>query len=265
MQTIAAIQMCSTSNVDDNLAQAKQLVAQAAGNGARLVVLPEMFALLGCQHAEKITHQETEGSGKIQDFLAQLAHDHHVWVVGGTTPLVCTTPGKVRAACLVFDDNGQQMARYDKIHLFDAQLSQQESYCESATIEAGNNTIVLDTPFGKLGLCVCFDIRFSSIFMELSRQGVQIIAIPAAFAVKTGKAHWEILLRCRALDTLAYVVGAGQSGQHPNGRTTHGHSMIVNPWGEIMAQKEDGVGVVSAEIDLNKLAEIRRQLPVVLS
>lgn len=263
MQTAAAIQMCSTGNVDENLAQAEHFVAQAAHQGARLAVLPEMFALLGCQHAEKITHQEVEGTGKIQDFLAQTAAKHQIWIVGGTTPLVCTTAGKLRAACLVFDDKGQKMARYDKIHLFDAQLSEQEFYRESATIDPGKQTVVVDTPLGKLGLCVCFDMRFSSIFTELSQKKVEIIAIPAAFTVKTGKAHWEILLRCRALDTLSYVIGAGQSGQHPNGRSTYGHTMIVNPWGDILAQQAEGTGVVAAEIDLKKLYEIRQQLPVV--
>lgn len=266
MQTAAAIQMCSTGNVDENLAQAERLIAQAAALGARLVVLPEMFALLGCQHAEKIIHQETQGSGKIQDRLAQIADSHNIWIVGGTIPLISHTPEKIRAACLVFADNGQQMARYDKIHLFDARLSQQESYCESATTEPGNQLVVLDTPVGKLGLCVCFDMRFPSIFLELSRQGAEVIAIPAAFTVKTGIAHWEVLLRCRALDTLSYIIGAGQSGQHPNGRSTYGHSMIVNPWGEIVSEKTDpGAGVVCAQIDLEKLGEIRKQLPVVKS
>jgi nitrilase len=174
------------------------------------------------------------------------------------------TPGKIRAACLVFADNGQEMARYDKIHMFDAQLSQQEAYCESATTEPGEQIVVLDTPIGKLGLCVCFDMRFPPIFAELSRQGAEVIAIPAAFAVKTGLAHWEVLIRSRALDTLSYVIAAGQSGQHPNGRTTHGHSMIVNPWGEILSeQSQTGPGVVCAPIDLERLYEVRRQLPVV--
>ena len=264
MQTAAAIQMCSTGNVDENLAQAEQLIAQAATLGARLVVLPEMFALLGCQHAEKITHPETPGSGKIQDFLAHTAAKHQVWIVGGTIPLRSNTPEKIRAACLVFADNGQEMARYDKIHMFDAQLSQQEAYCESATTQPGEQIVVLNTPIGKLGLCVCFDMRFPAIFAELSRQGAEVIAIPAAFAVKTGLAHWEVLIRSRALDTLSYVIAAGQSGQHPNGRTTHGHSMIVNPWGEILSeQSQTGPGVVCAPIDLERLYEVRRQLPVV--
>ncbi len=264
MKNVAAIQMCSTGDLDENFAQATALTAQAADAGARLVVLPEMFALLGCQLADKINHREAPGSGKMQDFLAELAAKHHVWVVGGTIPLTSQTSGKARAACLVFSDNGQQVARYDKIHLFDANLSQQEAYCESASIEPGDSITLLDSPVGKLGLCVCFDMRFPHIFTELSARGAEVIAIPAAFAVKTGQAHWELLVRCRALDTLAYLVAAGQSGQHPNGRNTYGHSMIVNPWGEIIAeQTTEGPGVVSASIDLERLYEIRKQLPVV--
>lgn len=264
MQTVAAIQMCSTSDLNENLAQAADLTAQAVYAGARLVVLPEMFALLGCQLADKISHQETPGSGKMQDFLAELAAKHNIWVVGGTIPLTSHTPGKARAACLVFSENGQQIGRYDKIHMFDANLSQKEAYCESAGTEPGDTITLLDSPVGKLGLCVCFDMRFAYIFTELSARGAEVIAIPAAFAVKTGQAHWELLVRCRALDTQAYLIAAGQSGEHPNGRNTYGHSMIVNPWGEIMSeQTTQGPGVVSAAIDLERLHEIRRQLPVV--
>lgn len=264
MPIAAAIQMCSTGNVDENLAQAEHLINQAAAQGARLVVLPEMFPLLGCQSSEKITHQEKPGSGKIQDFLAQIAAKQKVWVVGGTIPLLGQITGKTRAACLIFDENGQQKARYDKIHMFDAHLSAQEMYCESAVTEPGDQIVILDTPIGKLGVCVCFDVRFPTIFMDLNQQGVEVIAIPAAFAVKTGQAHWEILLRCRALDTLSYIVGAGQCGEHPNGRKTYGHSMIVNPWGEIVAErKENNPGVVCGAIDLEKLREVRKQLPVI--
>ncbi|MCX7090329.1 MAG: carbon-nitrogen hydrolase family protein [Legionellales bacterium] len=264
MQTVAAIQMCSTNDLHENLAQAADLTAQAVDAGARLIVLPEMFAILGCQLADKISHQEAPGSGKMQDFLAELAAKHKIWVVGGTIPLTGHTPGKARAACLVFSENGQQVARYDKINLFDANLSQKEAYCESASTEPGDTITLLDSPVGKLGLCVCFDMRFPNIFTELSMRGAEVIAIPAAFAVKTGQAHWELLVRCRALDTQAYVIAAGQSGQHPNGRNTYGHSMIVNPWGDIISEQiTQGPGVVSATIDLEWLHEIRRQLPVV--
>ena len=264
MQTAAALQMCSTGDINENLAQAEQLIAQAVAHGARLVVLPEMFALLGCQHAEKIMHYETQGSGKIQDFLAQTAEKYQIWLVGGTIPLLSNTPDKIRAACIVYDDNGQAVARYDKIHLFDVQLSQQEVYLESATTEAGDQLVVVNTPIGKLGLCICFDLRFPVIFNELSRKGAEVIAIPAAFTVKTGQAHWELLVRCRALDTQAFIIAAGQSGHHPNNRVTYGHSMLVNPWGEIIAEQHvTGPGVVHASINLEQVYAVRRQLPVV--
>lgn len=264
MQIVAAVQMCSTPNLDENLTQAAKLIAQAADSGARLLVLPEMFALLGCGHTNTITHQETAGSGKIQDFLAKIAQRHGIWLVGGTIPLTSNNKDRIRAACIVFDHNGNQAARYDKIHLFDATLSPQESYHESATIEPGQTITTVATPVGKLGLGVCFDLRFPALFAELSQQGVEILAIPAAFTVKTGQAHWETLVRCRALDTLAYVIGAGQGGQHPTGRKTHGHSMIVNPWGEVLAQHtQPGPGFVCASIELDQLYEIRNQLPVI--
>lgn len=264
MQTVSAIQMCSSSHIDENLAQAQRLVTEAVDMGAKLVVLPEMFALLGCHMTDRATYQETAGSGKTQDFLSELAANLQVWIVGGTIPLVSNTPGKTRAACLVFAENGQPVARYDKIHMFDVRLSEQETYCESASTEPGDTITLVETPIGKLGVAVCFDIRFPHIFSGLSDQGVEVIAVPAAFAVKTGQAHWAVLMRCRALDTLSYVIAAGQSGHHPNGRLTYGHSMIVNPWGEIMAeQQETGPGVVSAEVDLAKLHEVRRILPVI--
>lgn len=264
MQTVSAIQMCSSSHIDDNLAQAERLITQAVDAGAQLVVLPEMFAILGCHMAERVGYQETAGSGKTQDFLSELAASLQVWIVGGTIPLASNTPGKTRAACLVFADNGQPVARYDKIHMFDVRLSDQENYCESTSTEPGDTIALIETPIGKLGIAVCFDIRFPHIFSELSAQGVEVLAVPAAFAVKTGHAHWEVLLRCRALDTLSYVIAAGQSGHHPNGRITYGHSMIVNPWGNIIAeQKESGSGVVSADVDLGKLYEVRKVLPVV--
>ena len=248
MPIAAAIQMCSSGNVEENLAQAEQLVSKAVTQGAALVVLPEMFPLLGCHKAEKNLHQESFGTGKIQDFLANTAAKYHVWVVGGTIPITSSIAGKTHAACLVYDANGQQKARYDKINLFDARLSTQEQYCESDTIAAGKEIVIVDTPIGKLGLCVCFDIRFPEIFLAMNQKGVEVIAIPAAFAAKTGQAHWELLLRCRALDTLSYMIGAGQCGHHPNGRKTHGHSMIINPWGEIVAElKANEPGVICAE------------------
>ncbi|MFA5961026.1 MAG: carbon-nitrogen hydrolase family protein [Tatlockia sp.] len=264
MKKVAAIQMCSTNNVEENLATAAALIAEAALQGAELVVLPEMFVLLGCDSSEKIKIKETAGSGRIQNFLAALAAKHNIWIVAGTVPIACQHPKKVRAACIVYDNQGEQVARYDKRHLFDVTLSAAESYRESDTTEAGeDNFVVVDTPVGKLGLAVCFDIRFSEHFSTLSAKGAEIIAIPSAFTVQTGEAHWALLARCRAVDTFSYVIGACQGGTHTNGRKTYGHSMIVNPWGAVVSEALNlGSGVTYADIDLEKLYEIRRQIPV---
>lgn len=264
MKRVAAIQMCSTNNVEENLSTAATLIEQAAAQGAVLAVLPEMFVLLGCDNAEKVKIKEVAGSGKIQHFLSMLAAKHKIWIVAGTIPIACRHPNKIRAACIVFDNQGEQVARYDKRHLFDVTLSETERYRESDTTEAGTNIpIVIETPVGKLGLCVCYDIRFPEIFTELSAKGAEIIAIPSAFTVKTGEAHWELLARSRAIDTFSYIIGACQGGTHSNGRKTHGHTMIVNPWGEVMTEvKNPGISITYAEIDLERLYEIRKQIPV---
>lgn len=263
MTKVASIQMCSTSTLDENLETAAMLIEKAAAEGATLAVLPEMFAIIGQNAFDKITIKKIPGVGKIQNFLSNLALNHHIWIVGGTIPLVGDDANKVRSACLVFDSQGNQVARYDKIHLFDAVISEQEVYKESDTTEPGSNIVVLDTPVGKLGLCVCYDIRFPQVFAELSAQGAEVIAIPSAFTVKTGCAHWEILVRCRAIDSFCYVIGACQGGVHPTGRETYGHSMIVSPWGTIIEEVTvPGNAVVSADIQLEKLYEVRSKIPV---
>ncbi|PJD90774.1 MAG: hypothetical protein CK424_08920 [Legionella sp.] len=264
MKKVAAIQMCSTSNIDENLTQAHLLLEQAAASGAVLAVLPEMFPKIGQIPHDINLYKESYGHGKIQDCLAEIALKHRIWIVGGTIPIQADHPNKIKAACIVFDDQGQQMARYDKMHLFDAVLSNQESYVESDTTEAGTQVIVVPTPVGTLGLGVCFDIRFPSLFSELSALGAEVIAIPAAFTVQTGQAHWETLMRCRALDCFSYMIGAGQGGTHSNGRITHGHSMIVNPWGEILDEvKHPGTGIAYGDIDLQMLYDVRKRIPVV--
>lgn len=265
MAKIAAIQLCSTEIIDENLRTVADMVQKAAAQNARLVVLPEMFACLkSARQIETTSASEYPGSGKIQDFLANLAVRHNIWIVGGTLPLVCEKTNKIKAACLVFDNFGVQVARYDKIHLFDVQLSPEESYKESASIEPGDTLSVIDTPLGKLGLCVCFDIRFPQMFSELVALGAEIIAIPAAFTQKTGEAHWELLMRCRALDSFCYIVGAGQGGNHPNGRATYGHSMIVSPWGDIIDEVlTPSPAIAFADIDLQKLYDIRAKIPVI--
>ncbi len=264
MNKVAAIQMCSSDNVDENLTTAARLIEQASNQGAVLAVLPEMFVMFGEQALDKVRIKEKSGTGKIQDFLAALAIKYNIWIVAGTIPIACDIPNKVRAACIVFDNKGCQVARYDKIHLFDVTLSEQEVYKESDTTQPGDEIIVVDTPAGKLGLCVCFDMRFPEHIAQLSAQGVEIIAIPAAFTAKTGAAHWELLVRCRAIDSFSYVMGACQGGTHPNGRKTHGHSMVVDPWGVIIDEMNTpGNGVVYAEVNLEKLYEIRNQIPVI--
>lgn len=258
----AAIQLASGSNLSANLLETGKLVEQAVREQARLVVLPENFAFMGHTCSELIGIRETEGQGPLQDFLAQLAQRHGIWLVGGTIPLQATASDKVRAACLVFNDQGERVARYDKMHLFDVDLEEtDEHYRESNSIEPGDGPVVIDTPFGRLGLAVCYDLRFPELFRSLSAQGAEIIALPSAFTALTGKAHWEILVRARAVENLAYVIAAAQGGFHINGRETHGHSMIVNPWGQIMASRERNSGAVVAEIDLNYLQAARRNIP----
>lgn len=264
MNKIAAIQMCSTNNLEENLSTAATLIAQAAAQGVKLAVLPEMFVLLGCDSAEKVKIKETAGSGRIQNFLSRLAIKHDIWIVAGTIPITCQHPNKVRAACLVFDNHGHQVARYDKRHLFDVTLSATEVYRESDTTEAGDDVVVIDTPVGKLGLAVCYDLRFPEHFEKLSAQGAEVIAIPAAFTVKTGEAHWALLARSRAIDTFCYVIGACQGGTHSNGRQTYGHTMIVSPWGSVMDEAVNLIpSITYAEIDLEKLYDIRSQIPVI--
>ncbi|MFM1892110.1 MAG: hypothetical protein RLZ44_1187 [Pseudomonadota bacterium] len=258
----AAIQLASGSNLQANLLETEKLVEQAARKGARLVVLPENFAFMGntCREVTKV--REAAGAGQLQDFLSQLADRLDIWLVGGTIPLQANDPAKARAACLVFDDRGRLAARYDKMHLFDVQLAENaERYEESAIFEPGDTAVVLDTPFGRLGLAVCYDLRFPELFRHLVDQGAEILALPAAFTAVTGRAHWETLVRARAIENLMYVVAAAQGGFHVNGRETHGHSMIVDPWGTILVQRERGAGVALAELSLQQLRATRQQFP----
>lgn len=263
MPIISAIQMTSTENVKENLTSAAKLLAQAADAGAAVAVLPEMFAVMGIDAMDKVKNKEVMGNGVIQDFLAHQAQKHELWIVGGTIPLIAEDENKIRAACLVFDAQGNRVARYDKIHLFDASVTKgQEEYKESNVVEPGKDILVIDTPVGRMGIAVCYDIRFPELFRRLFNRGAEIIALPAAFTAKTGVAHWEVLARARAIENLCYFVGAGQSGTHTNARKTYGHSMIINPWGEVMQCLAEGVGVISADIDLNYLYEIRANMPV---
>ncbi len=263
MTTVAAIQMCSSEVIDENLQIAGKLLAEAAKQGAKLAVLPENFAFIGQTENDKIRVKEPIGQGKIQSFLAEQAQKNKLWIVGGTIPLASQNDHRVNAACLVFDDQGKNVARYDKMHLFDVVVSDNERYQESASVEPGNQLVVVDTPVGRLGLGICYDIRFPELFRCLFNQGAEIIALPAAFTVTTGEAHWELLTRSRAVENFCYVIGACEGGTHAGNRKTYGHSMIIDPWGTVIARKEDTVpGVICADIDLNKLHLIRQRMPV---
>lgn len=257
---IAAIQMNSQDDLQQNLQTAGQLIQQAVDQGAKLIVLPEMFAIMG---ENKNKYGEEFGLGPIQDFLSEQASQHAAWIVGGTIPLKdFNTPGKVFASCLLFNDKGQCEARYDKVHLFDINLqSRQEIHQESKLISPGKKVVVAATPFGRLGLAVCYDVRFPELFRAMLNQNVEIIALPSAFTYTTGSAHWDILVRARAIENLSYVVAACQTGNHMNKRKTYGHSMLVTPWGEVIETLPEETGVISHALDLAKLYKLRSEFP----
>ena len=261
MTDVAAIQMTSGPDVAANLYEAGRLIAQAAESGAKLVVLPENFCLMPMDDSHRLREVEQDGDGHIQNFMSEAARRNNVWLVGGTVPIATDNPERCRSACIVYDDDGERVARYDKIHLFDVDLSNNEAYTESATIEAGTQTVVLDTPFGRLGLAICYDLRFPELFRELSGQGAQLFAIPSSFTAITGAVHWEVLVRARAIENQVYVLAAAQGGFHANGRKTYGDSMIVDPWGRVTNRLSRGPGVVMADIDLDQLADIRKNMP----
>jgi nitrilase len=255
---VAAVQMVSGPVVAENLAAAGELIARAAGEGAKLVGLPEYFCLMGNRDGDKVAARERDGEGPVQQFLSETAARHGIWLVGGTAPLACADPGRVRNACLVYDPSGKRAARYDKIHLFGFQ-SEKEKYHEASTIEPGDTPVAVNTPLGRLGLSVCYDVRFPELYRSYAP--VDIVFVPSAFTVPTGRAHWETLLRARAIESLAYLVAPAQGGTHPSGRSTWGHSMVIDPWGEVLATLEAGPGVVIAEIDPMKILKVRQSLP----
>ena len=258
MTTVAAILMVSTPEVGANLATVRRLVAEAAGRGATLVALPEYWPIMGMHDADKVAHAERPGSGPIQDCMAALAREHGVWLVGGTLPLVSPEAGKVLNTTLVYDPQGQSVSRYDKIHLFGFNKGT-ESYDEARTIVPGETVGVFDAPFGRVGLSVCYDLRFPELYRAMGE--CALIIVPAAFTHTTGRAHWEVLLRARAIENQCYVLAAAQGGLHVNGRRTYGHSMLVDPWGEVKAVLPEGEGVVAGELDPAYLAGVRESLP----
>jgi len=259
---VAAIQMASGSNVNANLNEAARLILEAVNMGAKLIILPENFALMAIHPADSLKIGETPGQGPLQDFLSQQAARHGVWLVGGTIPLATTNQYKHCASALLFDHTGQCVARYDKMHLFDVTVTSEEHYCESETIESGSQVIVADTPYGRLGLAICYDLRFPELFRYMLQEGVELIAVPSAFTAVTGRAHWEVLVRARAIENLCYLIAANQGGYHVNGRETYGDSMIIDPWGVVLTRLNRGAGVICADIDKDKQLTTRRNFPV---
>jgi nitrilase len=250
--------LVSGPGVEDNLEQAGRLLAEAAAAGAQLVALPEYFALIDTDERAKLRICEQDGQGPIQDFLSAAARRHRLCVIGGTIPLQAGTAGKVRNSTLVFDANGERLTRYDKIHLFGFRRDT-EHYDESATIEAGTAVTTFASPAGRTGLAVCYDLRFPELFRALGE--VDLIVLPAAFTHTTGCAHWEVLLRARAIENQCYLMAPAQGGLHPGGRRTWGHTMIIDPWGEILACVQEGPAVVVADLDPARIAAVRTSLP----
>jgi len=262
---IAAVQMVSGPKVADNLATAEHWIAEAARQGAQLVALPEYFPLIGAADSDRVKARERLDDGPIQLFMAGMARNYKLWLIGGSIPLEAAAPDKMRNSTLVYSPDGERVARYDKIHLFGFEKGA-ERYDEASFIEAGDTPVAVDTPLGRIGLSICYDLRFPELYRGLGKQGgvdspLDLIVVPAAFTETTGRAHWEILLRARAIENQCYVMAIGQSGRHPNGRETHGNSMIIDPWGNILDRKLKGPGVVIAELDHQLIADTRASLP----
>lgn len=261
---VAALQMNSSTELDHNLAQAEDLLSAAAGAGAKLAVLPENFSYLGALDADRVAAAEAPGDGPAQTFLSEQARRHGMWIVGGTVPIRSGDRGRVFSRSLLVAPDGVVAAEYDKLHLFDVDVPgrEAESYRESDTTVAGTHPTVADVPIGRIGMTVCYDLRFPALFHRLSVLGMDILVVPAAFTVPTGRVHWQTLLQSRAFESLVYVIAAGQWGEHARGRQTWGHSMIVSPWGDLLGMLETGVGIATAEIDLDRQRELRNKFPV---
>lgn len=258
----AAVQMASGPNTTANLIEAEGLIADAVEAGAGLVVLPENFAFMGKHDRDLLNLAEPDGEGQLQTFLSRTARRYGIWLVGGTIPLRTADPGQVRSASLIYGPRGDRVARYDKQHLFDVVLpGGDERYQESATMEPGDQSPVVDTPFGRLGVLICYDLRFPEAARRMLDSGLELLALPAAFTAQTGKAHWEILVRARAIENLSYVIAAAQGGFHLSGRETYGHSMIVDPWGNVLDEVSGGSGQICCPLDLDLQASVRRTFP----
>jgi len=256
MTRMAAIQMVSAPEVPANLDAAGRLIASAAASGAKLAALPENFYIIGRHESDKVKVREADGRGPIQDFLSALSKKHGIWILAGTVPISSGDDARIRSACLLYDDTGRRIARYDKMHLFRFQQGA-ENYDEARTVEPGNKPIAVDSPFGRLGLSVCYDVRFPEVYRGLG--DVDVIFVPSAFTVPTGAAHWETLLRARAIENQAYVVAPAQGGTHASGRRTYGHTMIIDPWGVVLGVQPEGEGIVVADVDLEHSQQLRRR------
>jgi deaminated glutathione amidase len=264
LSVFAAVQMTSGPDVGRNLHVVEPLIAAAVDRGAKVVLLPENFNFLGRRDSDKREVAEQPGAGPTQDFLATQAQRHGIVLIGGTQPLkAAASDGRVTNSCLVYDAGGHCIARYDKIHLFDVDVPEKpgESYRESNHVARGDAVVTVDTPCGRVGLSVCYDMRFPELYRRLSEAGAEVLVMPAAFTVPTGRAHWEVLLRSRAIENLCYVVAAAQSGVHANGRETYGDSLIVDFWGRVLTRLPRGSGVVTAAIDREAIARVRREFP----
>ena len=257
---VAALQMVSTPDVARNLEAAAKLIAQAAEHGARLVALPEYFCLLGRRDRDKLEVAETDGDGPIQHFLATAARRHGITVIGGTLPIRTPDPERVRNSLCVYGPDGQRLARYDKIHLF-AYDNGQERYDEGRVLQAGDAPVAVEVEGHRVGLSVCYDLRFPELYRALMTPPCDLIVVPSAFTHTTGLAHWELLLRARAVENQCYVLAPAQGGLHENGRRTFGHSMLIDPWGQVLACQPEGQAVVAGELSRQRLDEVRRQLP----
>jgi len=255
---VAAVQTVSGGDVQENLAAIEPLIAAAVREGARLVVLPEYFGVLGARASDKVAVREADGEGVQQSFLARTARDHSIWLVGGTVPIAIGDPHRVRSALLVYGPDGRRLARYDKIHLF-AFHQGEERYDEGRTIERGDEPVSFEAPCGRVALSVCYDMRFPELYRRF--RDLALILVPSAFTAVTGAAHWHVLLRARAIENQCYVLAAAQGGLHPNGRRTYGHSVIIDPWGVVVAERDEGPGIVVADIDPERIAQVRRELP----
>lgn len=263
MAKIAAIQMASGPHVQANLMEAGRLIKEASAQGANMVVLPENFAIMGTKETDAVAVAENPGQGPIQSFMSQCAKKYSVWIVAGTIPIKSQNPQKAFAASIMYNDKGEAVARYNKLHLFDVEIEEpKETYTESDTIEAGEDVVVVDTPFGKIGMAICYDLRFPRHFRNMIDLGAEIFVLPSAFTETTGKAHWEVLLRARAIENLCYMIAPAQGGYHVNGRTTYGHSMVIDYWGVVRGELNKGASYTLIETDLAAQKVTRKAFPV---